>query len=385
MRVRAEGANCRFRSGTLKMAQDNVVRFASVAMKDITADASLPAKYGRMLDKFPLKDMFDGKRTAVKMHVGGHIGYSTIHPLFVRILIQKLREAGADPFITDGSFSRQAITARGYTQEVIGAQFVPAAGAQDRYFYTQEVNYRGLKDIDLCGNIVDADALVDLSHFKGHGHAVFGAAIKNLGMGAVTVKTRGALHQLADSELHWDRDACIECRQCVEGCPTGAARFDDDGNFSIFFHNCIYCHHCTIACPEHAIEFDDKNIYYFHCGLALATREVLKHFDPANVLFINALLDITSFCDCWGFTTPSIVPDVGILASRSIMPIEKASVDMVKADSFIEGSLPGHVTRDPERGEHLLQQIWGRDPYDQIRAGEEVGLGASDYELEEVD
>jgi len=362
---------------------DAEVYFASIKMKDISADASLPAKYARMLDRFPLQEMFNGKRTAIKMHVGGHLCFSTVHPLFVAILVQKLKEAGADPFLTDGSLSRHAYTARGYTQEVVGAQFIPAAGVHDNYFHLEEVNFRGLKHLELCGNVVDADALVDLSHFKAHGHSVFGAAIKNLAMGAVTVRSRGALHQLADSELKWNAEACAECRQCVEGCPTGAARFDAAGNFSISFHDCIYCHHCTIACPEHAIEFDDRNIYYFQCGLALAARQVLKHFDPANVLYANVLLNIASFCDCWGFTTPSIVPDIGITASRSIMPIEKASVDMIRAEDFIEGSLPGHVKRREGPG-HLLQQIWGKDPYDQIRAGQEMGLGPADYELEEV-
>jgi uncharacterized Fe-S center protein len=364
--------------------QDGKVYFASVRMNDVSANASLPAKFGRMLDGFPLKEMFDGKRTAVKMHVGSHLGYSTIHPLFVRMLIQKLKDAGADPFITDGSFSRTAITARGYTQEVIGAQFIPAAGAHDKYFYPVRVDFRSLKEVELCGNIADADALVDLSHFKGHGHAVFGAAVKNLAMGAVTVRTRRALHMLADAELKWDKEACVECRQCVEGCPTGAARFDKKGNFSIFFHDCIFCHHCTIACPEHAIEFDDRSIYYFHCGLATAAREVLKRLDPARVLYVNVLLDITSFCDCWGFTTPAIVPDIGILASRSIMPIEKASVDMIRAEDFIEGSLPGHVQRRDVPG-HLLKQIWGKDPYEALRAYEGMGLGGSDYALEEIE
>lgn len=367
----------------LETVQDNKVYFASIRMKEISAQASLPAKYSRMLDKFPLKEMFDGKRTAIKMHVGAGLGFSTVHPLFVATLVRKLKEAGADPFLTDGSFSRQAITARGYTQEVVGAQFIPAGGIKDAYIRTIPVNYRGLKDVELCGNIVDADALVDLSHFKAHGHAVFGAAIKNLGMGAVTVRTRGILHQLADSELKWNAEACAECRQCVEGCPTGAASFDKEGRFRIFFHDCIYCHHCTLACPEHAIQFDDRNIYYFQCGLAIATREVLKHFDPARVLYVTVLLNIASFCDCWGFTTPSIVPDIGIAASRSIMPIERAAVDMIKAEDFIKGSLPGHVERREGPG-HLLQQIWGKDPYDQIRAGEEVGLGSSEYELEEV-
>jgi uncharacterized Fe-S center protein len=362
----------------------STVRFASVKMEDISADVSLPAKFQRMLDAYPLKEMFDGKRTALKMHVGSHLGYTTIHPLFVRLLVEKLKEAGADPFITDGSPSLHAPTARGYTQEVVGAPFIPAAGVADKYFYTAEVGYRTLESVELCGNIVDADAMVVLSHFKGHGHSLYGGAVKNLGMGAVTTRTRAAIHQLVAQELQWNAEACTGCRQCVEGCPTGAATFNDEGKFSIFFHHCIYCHHCVLACPEHAISFDDRNIYYFHCGLAAAAREVLNRFEPERLLYVTVLLDITSFCDCWGFTTPNIVPDIGITASRSIMPIERASLELVKAEDFIEGSLPGHVERRPEAGEHLLQQIWGKDPYDQIRAAEEMGLGAADYELEEV-
>ncbi len=364
--------------------QDGTVHFASIGMKEISAQASLPAKFVRMLDKFPMKGMFDGKRTAVKLHVGSNLGFSTVPPLFVRMLVDKLKDAGADPFLTDGTSAMHRLVPRGYTEEVVGAPFYPAAGVKDNYFRSVPVDYRGLEEVELCGNIVDADALVDLSHFKGHGLSVFGGAVKNLGMGAVTRRTRGAIHALTSQEVGWEEEACVHCEQCIEGCPTGAARFDKDGKFTIFFHDCIFCHHCVLACPEDAVDFDDRSIYYFHCGLAAATREVLEHFDPESVLYINALLDITSFCDCWGFTTPNIVPDIGITASRSILPIENASLDLIREEDFIEGSLPGHVTRREEGG-HLLEQIWGKDPYDQLRAGEQMGLGSPDYEMVEVD
>ncbi|MHC4593035.1 MAG: DUF362 domain-containing protein [Planctomycetota bacterium] len=364
--------------------QDNKVYFASVNMKDISAEASLPAKFARMLDGYPLEEMFGKKSTAVKMHVGGNVGYSTIHPFFVRTLVQKLKDVGARPFITDSGWALGTMAARGYTEEVVGAQFVPAAGVQDKYVRVAKVDYRGLEELELAGNVVDADAMVDLSHFKAHGWSAYGGAVKNLGMGAVTWRSRQDLHKLTTQELHWDEEACVHCKQCVEGCPTGAARFDDEDKFEIFFHDCLFCHHCVLACPEDAIAFDDQNIYYFHCGLALATQEVLKRFDPSNVLYINTLLDITSFCDCWGFTTPSLVPDIGIMASRSIMPIDKASLDIIKAEDFIEGSLPGHLKRKEGPG-HLFEQIWAKDPYEQIRACEEMGLGSSEYELEEVE
>ena len=54
-------------------------------------------------------------------------------------------------------------------------------------------------------------------------------------------------------------------------------------------------------------------------------------------------------------------------------------------DISADASLRGHVTSRLVEGQHLLQQIWGKDPYDQIRAGEEMGLGSPEYELEEVE
>ncbi|MGC8862890.1 MAG: hypothetical protein ACP5R5_08965 [Armatimonadota bacterium] len=49
------------------------VYFASAKMSALRADASLPAKFKRMLANFPLKGMFDGKTVAIKMHLGANI------------------------------------------------------------------------------------------------------------------------------------------------------------------------------------------------------------------------------------------------------------------------------------------------------------------------
>ncbi len=76
--------------------------------------------------------------------------------------------------------------------------------------------------MEICGNIVDADAMLVLSHGKGHGHTGFGGAIKNIGMGCVSYKTRGAIHALMAQHFAWDAELCTHCEQCVHGCPTGA-------------------------------------------------------------------------------------------------------------------------------------------------------------------
>jgi uncharacterized Fe-S center protein len=116
--------------------------------------------------------------------------------------------------------------------------------------------------------------------------------------------------------------------------------------------------------------------------LALATREVLHTFDPNRVLHINFLLQMTVYCDCWGFSSPSLLPDVGILASQDIVAVDKASLDMTKDGQPLPGSLP--PGRDLVEGRHLFQRIHGKDPYVQIEQMESIGLGTSRYEVKEI-
>jgi uncharacterized Fe-S center protein len=101
------------------------------------------------------------------------------------------------------------------------------------------------------------------------------------------------------------------------------------------------------------------------------------------VLFVTALLQITPFCDCWGFTTPSIVPDIGIIAGDNIAAIETAGCDLIKAEDFIEGSLPSPLKRSGDG--HLFEQIHGKNPYIQVQQCIELGMGSKDYKLVAVE
>ena len=80
------------------------VLFAPAAIQRLEAQATLPAKFLRMLDQYPMKRICEGGTVAVKIHVGGGYGFTTIPPLFLRLLVQKIKDAGAKSvFITDGS------------------------------------------------------------------------------------------------------------------------------------------------------------------------------------------------------------------------------------------------------------------------------------------
>jgi uncharacterized Fe-S center protein len=297
-----------------------------------------------------------------------------------------VKQAGGKPFLCDGSFSTDAAVARGYTPEVVGARVVGAGGEHDRYLYKRPTAVEGLPEVELCGNIVDAGALLVLSHAKGHGHSGFGGAIKNIAMGCVSYKTRGDIHALMRGHFGWQAELCTHCEQCVHGCPTGAIYFDKNNQLSISEHHCRYCMHCTTSCPEHALTMEQPQEKYrlFQAGMAAAVKETLACFEEGRVYYINVLMNITPLCDCWGFSTPPLVPDVGILASDNIVAIESASLDLIKAENLIPGSLPDQLCPPGETG-HLFQRIHGKDPYEQVRQCIAAGLGTGEYLLEPVE
>lgn len=346
---------------------------------------SIGSKWLRLLDRLDLASAVKGRRTAVKMHLGGGTGFTTIHPLFVRRLVEKLKAAGAsEVFVTDTPAAVRSAAERGYTQETLGCPIVSATGTADRYCYARRVEppVGTLSEVELAGEIADAEALVDLSHVKGHGDCGFGGASKNLSMGCVTQRTRGRLHAL-EGGLRWDPEKCDHCETCAENCPNGAISFDENGRFSVFWHNCKLCQHCVLICPRQAISMEGGKYEEFQRGMAATSALVLSGFASGSRLFISFLTDITVFCDCWGMTTPALVPDVGIIAGRDIVAIERASLDLVRTEDLIPGALPKGCELGPTG--HLFERIHRKDPYEIVRALERLGLGSPEYSLVEVD
>ena len=360
------------------------VYFSSAAVAEISADATLPAKLGRLLKKFNLAHLCQNAWVPIKMHLGGSLGFTTIHPVFVRTIVNAVKEAGGQPFIVEGVFGSVVTAAsRGYTPETLGCPIVSAGGPYDSHLVTRKVGYRNLDVVRIFGAIWDAPCLINLSHAKGHGDCGYGGACKNLAMGCVDQATRMKIHALSGG-IRWVKERCSFCGKCAKVCDTGAIDLDPAAKtLEIFYHNCRYCRHCISACPRKALTVEKTGGFvHFQEGMALATRAVLNSFDPTRVLHINILTDITMLCDCWGLSTPSIVPDVGILAAHDIVAVEQATVDAIKTEDFIPGSLVAN--REFVKGRTLFEKIHGKDPLVQIRALERHGLGTRRYELADV-
>ena len=356
----------------------SIVKFSSMAYSKWDASQTLPAKFKRMLESSDLGERIKGKSVAIKMHVGSNLSFSTIPPIFVRILVDYVKNSGAKCFITDHYIHGRHPEERGYTPSNLGCEVLEGAGYFGKYFYTREVDFKKLKHVDISGLVNDADFLINFSHVKGHGACAFGGAVKNIAMGCVTDRTRGEIHSL-EGGIEWDKEKCNYCEQCIQSCNHHANKFNGK-EYEVFFHHCTFCQHCVQVCPTGAIKMTDDNKADFNEGMAICTKEVLDTFAPGNHYHINVLTSITALCDCWGFTTPSLVPDIGIMASDDIVAIEKASIDAIKIENLIEAGIPeGHLMGTEG---HLFKRLHGKDPYDQLGMLVKYDLGSLDYEIE---
>ncbi len=358
------------------------VLFSSMAYSRYEASQTLPSKFGRMLTKTPLADMVKGKTVAIKMHVGDRLSYSTIPPIFIRTLVDFVKAHGGDCFLTDHYVYDRHPGARGYTEEILGAPVLDCCGHLGKYFYPIEVNYNSFRNCDVAGLIHDADFMIDFSHVKGHGCCGMGGACKNIAMGCVTDRTRHQLHSL-EGGIEWEADKCIHCNKCIESCNHSANKFTDNGNYRVDHHHCTLCQHCLKVCPTGAITLPKSEFREFQYGMALCTKTVVDTFTPGNVYYINLLAAITALCDCWGMTTPSLVPDIGMMASNDIVAIERATLDAIKLENLIPQGVPAGMELTGEG--HLFTRLHGRDPFIQVEELEKLGLGTQVYTITDVE
>jgi len=368
----------------------STVYFASARQARLSADETLPIKLDRIIEKLRIRDRVKDERVAIKMHLGGHVGYSTIHPVFVRRVVQAVKDGGGKPFVTDTAGSCASAAQRGYTQETLGCPIYPTGGLDEKYFYLYHHEYKNIKEWRLGGAIQDATFLIDLSHVKGHPSCGFGGAFKNLALGAMMWPTRAAIHDTCHFDQYWFPERCRDAetrRRIIDSCPFEALVEDknDPNRLHLHYEPCNQCGRCLKAAPEASLFIRKENFWAFQEACAVSTRIVLSTFEPGKCTFINIANQITPVCDCFGFTGMFILPDVGIFGSDDIVAIDTATLDAFVGLEVMADGLPLCMEILPGAG-HPFQMIHGpyKDPYLVCRYGEQLGLGSGRHELVDV-
>lgn len=77
------------------------VYFGTARQALLEAKETLPAKLDLILEQLHLRDRVKDARVVIKMHTANNIGYSTIHPVFVRKVVQAIKDGSGKPFVAD--------------------------------------------------------------------------------------------------------------------------------------------------------------------------------------------------------------------------------------------------------------------------------------------
>jgi uncharacterized Fe-S center protein len=361
-----------------------------VFFSDLRANAreNILAKLSRLLNEAGIdKRVRSRDLVAIKLHFGERGNTGFIRPIFIRRIVERIRELGGFPFLTDtntlyqGSRSHSVshvVTAieNGFAYPVVNAPIIIADGLRGSSSVQVRIDQEVFKSVDIGKDIAEADVLIGVAHFKGHELTGFGGTIKNIGMGCAS--RHGKLEQHSDLSPKINKKRCIGCGECVEYCPQEAISTEEE-KAAIDPERCIGCGECIIICPNSAINVQwGRDIPIIQKKMVEYAFGVLKEKE-GGALFINFLTQISPLCDCYRYTEASIVPDIGIMASTDPVAIDQASVDMVNQQTVLNGSSLKIATRPGEdkfRG--LYPDIdWGF----QLDYAQKIRLGTRDYEL----
>ena len=382
--------------GYLKMKSK--VFFGSVQQGVPQAFASFAAKVDKVVEMLDLSTIQKDDKVAIKMHLGFRDGYQTIPVFFIRRIVEAIKQAGGIPFITDNPTSVYNAYTRGYTQETCGCPLVPISGIKDGYKYTQEVNYRNVKDIYMAGVIHDADVLFDVAHIKGHNSCGFGGQIKNLGLGGFASQSRWeSIHGIYHSIPYWDALKCTpeHAKKLVASCPFKSIKYNEEKHqLRVQFDDChnSNCNKCLEADKDvQCLNFGQEHFSAFSELQAIAAKKIIDQYPKDKRFFISFAMEMTSLCDCWGIGQPVIVNDLGVFSSRDIVAVETAVLDMVKKEGLIDKNIPpfySDANLDPNEDLHPFQRIHGKmkDPFIAVDYMHKMYNGeySKEYELIEI-
>ena len=263
-----------------------------------------------------VKENISGK-IAIKVHTANIIPRPWVENLIKKELstatiVETNVYYKGDRYTTEGH--REALKINGWT-------FAPVDIMDE--FGTIDLPVKGGKWFDhmtMGKSIIDYDSMVVLTHFKGHFSGGFGGSNKNIGIGNADGRIgKGMIHTSQGQSKQFD----IKKEELLE-------------------------------------------------RITESSKATIDHFGN-KITFINVMRNMSIDCDCAGIkASPVVTPNVGILASRDILALDQACVDLV----FAMGE---------EHNKDLVERMTSRHGFRQLSYMKELGMGNDKYKLIDVD
>jgi uncharacterized Fe-S center protein len=333
---------------------------------------------------------------AIKLHFGEKGNTAFVRPIFLRRIVDRVKELKGKPFLTDtntlytGTRSEAVshlttASENGFTESVVNAPILIADGLRGNSAMKVRIDKPIFKTVSIAREIYMADALIGVTHFKGHELSGFGGALKNLGMGCSS--REGKLSQHSNISPKVKGKTCKGCERCLGWCAQEAISMQSpqsgvETKQSIAFidpKKCVGCGECILTCPSGAIQIQ------WNESIPIFQKKMVEHAYGAvqkkkrKALYLSFLTQISPACDCYGYSDTPIVNDIGILSSEDPVAIDQASVDLVNDQ---EGNRSSKLPGAWKPGENKFQAIYPKVDWNiQLAYGEEIGLGTREYEL----
>jgi len=318
-------------------------------------------KIKRLLDVTGIAGNIEkGDKVAIKAHMGEDGNVEYLPPPFARAVASWIKEAGGMPFLTDtttlpyhpwtsraiGSDHLKTAVGNGFTPQTIGCPIVIADGEDGLDDVAVEVPEGGrLRRQFVAKAIADADAMVVLTHFKGHGMSPgYSGSIKNVGVGCASKRGKYMIHAAGGTQPvpvleRCEGKNCRFWRLCEACCPEEAITVRDE--VQIDREKCVFCFSCVNLCAStgnFAIGLPQGYKEEEHARIAESAYACLRGFKPGRVLFLNVIKNVTAGCDCMPWAGVPKCPNLGIIASEDILAVDQSSLDLIIRSSPEEPS-----------------------------------------------
>lgn len=382
---------------------------------DSRANLSDVGKGQSLFEEAGLNKCFSvGDTVAIKIHCGEWNNTGYLRPSIVSGIVETVKEHGGEPFVCDtttcylqsrgtGRDMIETAARNGFTQQTLGCPFIIADGDLGLDEVRVPVNGGNfLKHAYLAEAIANADALIVLTHFKGHPSGVYGGAIKNVGIGCSSKQGKSIVHLF--QHPRWGLPAYIfnpekckgsDCpvnKRCAENCPTGSFTLTSEKPFAKWDRSsCIGCLECGLraACGVVVKPANSPIDEFFPAVISDAAKAFIDYIGSDKVGFINYAIDISPQCDCMTWSDAWILPNLGVYASKDIVAIDTACLDAADKAPGVPGSrvydegLPGEPWKAGNEKFTYIKRV----PLSQwmsVNASIKIGLGSADYEIVEA-
>jgi len=250
----------------------------------------------------------------------------------------------------------------GFGYATLGIPAIIADGLRGENTVMVPIRGEYLTAVKLASDIINADGLVCVSHFKGHEISGFGGALKSLSMGCAA--RQGKLEMHSATRPCVNEDKCTACNRCLKACAHQAIILEAKAHIT---EKCVGCARCIAVCPNNAIEvnLDEtvENTQLKMAEYALGAHSAFK----GKAIYVNMLINISPACDCYPGNDEAICGDVGFMTSTDPLALDQASYDMVIKKC--NGKDPFTATYP-----YLTPEI-------QLAHAEKIGLGERSYKL----